>query len=208
MTPEEQAAATAAAAEAAKNNPPANNPPANNPPPKTYTQEELNSIAAREKEQGRTALLKELGIEDVTNYKDSLAKFKEHQESQKTETQKANEKAANEVKAKEAEMARADLLEAKLNVIKAGGLTEFVDDITLLVKARVSTTKTFEQALAEVKEKHPTYFNQTNDPSKSKGTGGKPNAQQQKAGNAGLGQRLAQAQKPATKTESSYFKNK
>jgi hypothetical protein len=210
MTPEEMAAA--AAAEAAKATPPAS-PPATPPADdkKTYTQEELNAIAKREKDSGRLAILKELGLEgtDVKSYKEGLAEFKKHQEAQKTETQKATEKATAEEAAKAVEKARADKAEAKLSVLTAGAKSEFIEDITILVQARVSDSKTFDQALADVKAKHPSYFNVTTDVGKGKGTGGKPNpGQNDQPGKAGLGQRLAQAQKPATENKSSYFKSK
>lgn len=58
---------------------------------KTFTQEDLNRLSGSAREEGRLAILKELGIEDVKDAKEALTKIKEQRESEKTELDKANE---------------------------------------------------------------------------------------------------------------------
>lgn len=54
----------------------------------TFTQEDMNNIVAKNVKEERTKILKELGIENVDNYKKSLEAFNKYQDSQKTELQK------------------------------------------------------------------------------------------------------------------------
>ena len=67
---------------------------------KTFTQDQVNRMMTREKNQGRNAVYKELGI-DPKDTK-TVAQFKAFIESQKTEEQKAAEKESAD-KAKQAE---------------------------------------------------------------------------------------------------------
>ena len=60
-------------------------------PPKTFTQEEVNRMMAREKNEGKKSVLRELGVEDVDSAKNSLAEYAKVLDAQKTDLQKANE---------------------------------------------------------------------------------------------------------------------
>lgn len=61
-------------------------------PPKTFTQEELNGIVAKESKSAVEKILKELGVEDVKGAKDGLSKLKELRDKDKTELEKATER--------------------------------------------------------------------------------------------------------------------
>lgn len=85
---------------------------------RTFTQEQVNRMMTREKNQGRNAVYKELGIDP----KDSktVTMFKAFLASQKTDEQKAQEKEAED-KAKIAEAEnRALIAEAKAEAIMLG----------------------------------------------------------------------------------------
>ena len=66
------------------NNPEQNNPNNNNPnQPQgtTFSQEEVNNLLAREKAQGRAALLRELGFEKEDDLKGIVTKYNEQKEA-------------------------------------------------------------------------------------------------------------------------------
>ena len=58
---------------------------------KTFTQEDVNNVVARESKTAVEKLLKEAGIAPEGDYKASLKAFKDWQDSQKTELTKASE---------------------------------------------------------------------------------------------------------------------
>lgn len=71
---------------------------------KTFTQQDVNNIVARETKSTVERLLKEAGISDGSDYKRSLTEFKKWQDSQKSELELATEKITQaEAKATEAE---------------------------------------------------------------------------------------------------------
>lgn len=75
-------------------NPPAETPPDGTPPPaenppKTFTQEEVNGIVAKESKSAVEKLLKDAGIAPEGDYKASIKAFKTWQDSQKTEIETA-----------------------------------------------------------------------------------------------------------------------
>lgn len=105
--------------------PPAPTPPAQNGPPAGYvSQEEVNRIAAREKDQGRNAALTELqnqlGV-DLDTAKAILKQHKDNEDSQKSEAQKAREAADAEKATAEKEKSEAQKAAHTANVT-----TEFV----------------------------------------------------------------------------------
>ena len=170
---------------------------------KTFTQSEVNAMMAKEKDQGRKAILKELGVEDVKNAKDALDKYKEYLESQKSDLQKAQDAAAETEKNRkllESELVKTN---QKLSVLMAGCPSEKVDDVVVLAQARMNDKTTFEQAIELVKQGYPDMFMQQ---AQSKGTGNNANPQNKGTGqsaNTGYGQRLAAKFKSADKNP--YF---
>lgn len=60
---------------------------------KTYTQQDVNNIVAKESKKAMEKMLKDLGVENVKSAKEGLKKFNEIQEAQKTDLQKAIERA-------------------------------------------------------------------------------------------------------------------
>lgn len=136
------------------NEPPSNDPPPADPP-KTFTQDELNNIAAKEAKKAQEKLLKQLGVDDFANAKDGLAKFKEWQESQKTEAQKQ----ADRLKELETNFTSTSeengTLKAQISAMKAGVVAESVEDVVTLAKTMVSEELDMDAAIAKVVEKYP-----------------------------------------------------
>lgn len=169
---------------------------------KTFSQAELNAMMTREKEQGKRAILKELGVEDVKSAKDGLARYREFLESQKSELQKAQE-AANSAGKEKDDLAR-QLEEAnmRLSVLSAGCIPEKASDICVLAQSRTSDTVTFDDAVKLVKKEYPSLFGQT---AESKGTGGNLNPNRKGLEpKEGLGARLAAGKAPG---KNPYFSN-
>ena len=136
------------------NEPPSTDPPPADPP-QTFTQEDVNSIAAKEAKKAQEKLLKQLGIDDFDSAKDGLAKFKEWQESQKTEA----EKQAERLKELETNFTSTSdentSLKAQISAMKAGVSAESVEDVVTLAKTMVSDELDMDAAISKVVEKYP-----------------------------------------------------
>lgn len=185
---------------------------------KTFTQEQVNKMMTREKNQGRSAALKELGIDP----KDSkmVAMVKALIESQKTDEQKASEKdAETQTKMNEAEQ-RAQVAEAKAEAMMLGVKTQYVDDVVTLALAKMTEDSDLKTIIGEFKTKYPVWFGEAESDDKDdkgakdkvgqKGTGSSVK-QAEKGGKKGepekgLGARLA-AQRRGTGKKSSYWGN-
>ena len=185
---------------------------------KTFTQEQVNKMMTREKNQGRNAALKELGIDP----KDSkmVAMVKALIESQKTDEQKAAEKdAENQTKMNEAEQ-RAQVAEAKAEAMMLGVKTQYVDDVVTLALAKMTEDSDLKTIIGEFKTKYPVWFGESEDDDKGgkdkgkgktgqKGTGSSVKTSKEDKGKGeekSLGARLA-AQRRGTGKKSSYWGN-
>lgn len=185
---------------------------------KTFTQEQVNKMMTREKNQGRSAALKELGIDP----KDSkmVAMVKTLIESQKTDEQKAAEKdAENQTKMNEAER-RAQVAEAKAEAMMLGVKTQYVDDVVILALAKMTEDSDLKTIIGEFKTKYPIWFGESEDDDKGgkdkgkgktgqKGTGSSVKTSKEDKGKGeekGLGARLA-AQRRGAGKKSSYWGN-
>lgn len=185
---------------------------------KTFTQEQVNKMMTREKNQGRNAALKELGIDP----KDSkmVAMVKALIESQKTDEQKAAEKDAEaQNKMNEAEQ-RAQVAEAKAEAMMLGVKTQYVDDVVTLALAKMTEDSDLKTIIGEFKTKYPVWFGESEDDDKGgkdkgksktgqKGTGSSVKTSKEDKGKGeekGLGARLA-AQRRGTGKKSSYWGN-
>lgn len=173
---------------------------------KTFTQAEVTAMMAKEKNQGRMAVLKELGVEDAKTAKDALVKHKEYLDNQKTEVEKLQGESATEKTARLAAEQKITLLEHKFEAMKLGVKPDCVDDIMALAQARVTDTKDFATVVGELKTKYPDFFGESSGSGDeaNKGTGGNVNSKRGALSTTGLGARLG-AQTQATGQKSSYF---
>lgn len=122
---------------------------------KTFTQDDVNAIAAREKKQATERLLKELGIEDFENAKDGMKKFQEWQESQKTEAERQSEKLTNLEKSHADVQAENLSLKAQLSALSHGVKTDSVEDVVALAERLVTEETSMDDAIKQVTEKYP-----------------------------------------------------
>lgn len=185
---------------------------------KTFTQDQVNRMMTREKNQGRNAVYKELGI-DPKDTK-TVAQFKAFIESQKTEEQKAAEKESAD-KAKQAESEhRVAVAEAKAEAMMMGVKPQYVEDAVTLVLAKLGEDTDVKTLLGELKTKYSIWFGESDDEDDKgakgktgqKGTGSsvKQAEKGSKKGEAekGLGARLAAQRKSGAKKSSYWGANK
>lgn len=184
---------------------------------KTFTQDQVNRMMTREKNQGRNAALKELGI-DPKDTK-AIAMVKALIDSQKTDEQKAAEKESeNQTKMNEAEQ-RAQVAEAKAEAMMLGVKTQYVDDVVTLALAKMTEDSDLKTIIGEFKTKYPVWFGESSDDEDKnkdkgkgktgqKGTGSsiKNSDKEKKGEEKGLGARLA-AQRKSSGKKSSYWGN-
>lgn len=176
---------------------------------KTFSQDQVSKMMAKEKNQGRNAVYNELGI----NPKDEeqIKAIKAYIESQKSDTQKATEKALAEQKVLDEANERVRIAEAKAEVMMLGIKTQFVDDAVTLALSKVSDDRDIKSVLTEFKTKYPVWFETEEDKQKqAKGTGSSlknQSGKNSKGEEKGIGARLA-AQRKGSKTKSSYWGSK
>lgn len=183
---------------------------------KTFTQEQVNRMMTREKNQGRNAVYKELGIDPKDTKMVSM--FKAFIESQKTDEQKAAEKESEDkAKITEAEE-RAKVAEAKAEAMMLGIKTQYVEDAVTLVLAKMTEDSDLKTIIGELKTKYPVWFGESEDEDKGnknkgktgqKGTGSSVKSSKEdgkKGEEKGLGARLA-AQRRGSAKKSSYWGN-
>jgi hypothetical protein len=179
---------------------------------KTFTQEQVNKMMTKEKNQGRNAAFNELGIDP----KDTkmVKMFQAFVNSQKSDEQKESEKKSEEEsRIAEAEQ-RALVAEAKAEAMQIGVKSQFVDDIVTLALSKKTDDSDFKTLIGEFKQKYPTWFGEDEKEDKGKSVGKKGTGSSVKTAskddgkteNKGLGARLA-AQRKGTAGKSSYWKN-
>lgn len=186
---------------------------------KTFTQEQVNRMMTREKNQGRNAVYKELGIDPKDTKMVNM--FKAFVESQKTDEQKAAEKETeNQTKMNEAEQ-RAQVAEAKAEAMMLGVKTQYVDDVVTLALVKMTEDSDLKTIIGEFKTKYPVWFGESSDDEDKnkdkgkgktgqKGTGSsiKNSDKEKKGEEKGLGARLAAQRKSGSKKSSYWGNNK
>lgn len=180
---------------------------------KTFTQDQVSRMMTREKNQGRNAALRDLGIDP----KDTKAinMVKALIESQKTDEQKAAEQESeNQSRVEEAEQ-RAQIAEAKAEAMMLGVKPQFVDDVVTLALSKMTEDSDLKTIIGEFKTKYSVWFGESSedegkteskDKTGQKGTGSsvKSSDKEKKGEEKGLGARLAAQRKSGTK-KSSYW---
>ena len=186
---------------------------------KMFTQDQVTKMMTREKNQGRNAAYKEMGIDPKD---DKMVKmFKAFVDSQKSDEQKAAEKESeNQTKVNEAEQ-RAVIAEAKAEAMVLGVKSQYVDDIVILAMAKMTEGSDLKTVIGELKTKYPVWFGESSDKDdkgkdKGKGKTGQrgtgssvKNSDKDKKGEEkGLGARLAAQRKTGGKKSSYWGNNK
>ena len=182
---------------------------------KTFTQDQVTKMMTKEKNQGRAAVLKELGIDP----KDTkmVAMVKAMIDSQKTDDEKNAEKQSEEA-AKIAEAnQRALIAEAKAEAMQLGVKTQFVEDAVTLALAKMTEDADLKTLIGELKTKYPVWFGESDESDDKadkkgkagqKGTGSsvKSDKGKKEDEDKGLGARLA-AQRKSSTAKTSYWGN-
>jgi hypothetical protein len=133
------------------------NPPKQDQQPndKTFTQDDVNNIVAKEVKKAQEKLLKQLGIDDFNSAKEGLQKFREWQDAQKTEAQKQAERLQQLEQQFNAVQQEKETLLAQLAAVKEGVHADFVEDVIVLAQRLVNEDTTIDDAIAKVIEKYP-----------------------------------------------------
>ena len=122
---------------------------------RTFTQEDVNNLVARETKKAQEKIFKELGFEDIKSAKDGFNKFNQYLDSQKTAEQKREEE-FQAIKAKNEEYeATISNLYANNAALKLGVLNESIEDVIILAQREVTDEVTIEDAMKKVIEKYP-----------------------------------------------------
>lgn len=126
--------------------------------PKTFTQEDVSGLIAKETKKAQEKMLKQLGITDFNGAKEGMQKYNEWIESQKTDQQrKDDELATYQTQAQQAEE-KALLLESKLAAFELNVNADDLDDVLVLAKAKGKDD--IKEAIAEVIARYPHFTTQ------------------------------------------------
>ena len=187
---------------------------------KTFTQEQVTAMMAKEKNQGKKSALTDLGFKDEKTAKAAMESYNKFMESQKTAEQiaadKANAETEANTQAKTQAEQRAIVAEAKVEAMILGAKPDCVDDIIALAMAKKTEDGDFKTIVSELKSKYPNLFvdstvktdEEKKEEKKSKagqkGTGGNVSNTKKDSEEKSLGARLATQRKIGAK-KSSYF---
>lgn len=177
------------------------------PGEKTFTQEQVNSMMTKEKNEGKRSILKSLGFKNEEEALEAIKKYNEYQESKKTEEEKNADLLKKTSDEKNEALSRAKTAEYKLACFEAGINKDFIDDVFAIVSSKVTEEKSFEDVLKEMKaeEKYKNFFSNN---SSSSGTGGNPGHSSNNGNdNKSYGKRLGADASKVKKEKSSFFDN-
>mgnify|MGYP001259425758 CR=1 FL=1 len=122
---------------------------------KTFTQEDVNNIAAKEAKKAQEKILKQLGIEDFERAKEGMQRFREWQDQQKTEAERQAERLKELESKYEQATKQNEIYQGQLLALKAGVLPDNVEDVVALAKSKVSEDVDMEEAISQIVEKYP-----------------------------------------------------
>ena len=175
---------------------------------KTFTQDEVNTIGAREKNQGKNSILKLFGCADENAAKTEAEEFKKWKETQLTEEQKRAQEQKKLTDSAAASEQRVIIAESKVTLLSAGVTAESLEDVLAIAMGKVTEEKTLDKVIAEMKkeQKYSGFFGES---SFNGGTGSSAShnkgGQNNSAGN--IGERLAKAKLANTAPKSKFFQN-
>jgi len=136
---------------------------------KTFTQDELNAILAKEKGKEASRILKELGVESTAKGAEAIKELAELRKSQMSKEEKLAAELAEKNSGLTAAEQRAINAETKLAAVKLGVADEYIDDVILLLP---DGDGPIEERLKEFLDKKPVYLKKNN--RDIGGPGGKP----------------------------------
>ncbi len=116
-------------------------------PAKTFTQEDVNSLVARESKAAVEKLLKEAGIASEGDYKAAMKAFKDWQDKQKTDLEKATGANTTLQKERDEALSKATALEQQLAAIGKGIPADRAAKYIKLAEAYLTDKNDFAAAL-------------------------------------------------------------
>lgn len=177
-----------------------------NKPAKTFTQDDINRIAAQEKRQGAASTLKELGFDKLEDAKAAIEAYNKQKQANMTEIERMQQEKAEEAKKAKVAEEKAEFVEQKFAAVAAGCSANNAADVVMLAKSRMTDGKTFEDALEEIKEQYSQMFEKSNNSSGGTGgTGNPPRKPIKPEAEGSRAKRLAENRKSANSQKSSYF---
>ena len=120
---------------------------------RTFSQEEVNGLVAKESKKAQEKIFKSLGFEDIKSAKEGFEKLKAWEDSQKSES----EKSAEALNAKEQELAKALSDNKTLSALKQGVNADSVDDVIALSERLVSDEVSIDDAIKQILTKYPQF---------------------------------------------------
>lgn len=126
--------------------------------PKTYTQEEVNALLAKEKRQGKNSVLKALGLQSVDEGKAAIESAKQVANANKTAEEVAAEALNTEKIARSKAENDLTVAQRTISVMKAGFKPEYVDDVVAIASTKVTEDKDFDAIIEEMKKTHQFYL--------------------------------------------------
>lgn len=176
---------------------------------KTFTQDDVTRMMAKEKKQGRSSAFNELGIDPSNKKMVEAAKAFFSKLSGGDSVDDDASDAADDGKAAELE-SELVVANAKVAAMKQGVNPQYVDDVVTLISARMKQDESvkLDTAIGELKKKYPSWFVvEQNSKNVGKfGTGSSVSANSGKSGDDSLGKRLA-AQRKVSSNKKSYWNN-
>lgn len=141
---------------------------------KTFTQEDVNRMMTAEKNQGRAAAFREMGIDP--NDVSAMNTFKAFMQAM-NQGKDTDQGAQQQIKLAEAE-SRAKKAEAKAEAMQLGVDPQYVDDAVVIIMSKLDDTNDVKTLVGELKTKYPIWF---------KGSGEQDNGGQGTQGNQNQG---------------------
>lgn len=118
----------------------------------TSTQQNNNVDVEKVKGDAIAEYLKSLGVENSDSLQAIVNKAKEDEEANKTDLQKKDDALTATTKELVTEREARVIAEAKLSAIQLGAKPEFVDDLVIVAKAKVTKEKDINAVIAEMKD--------------------------------------------------------
>lgn len=125
---------------------------ANNATTKTQQSTQSNIDVDKVKSEAVSALLKELGYEDVEALKTVTTKAKAEEDAKKSDLEKKDEALTAMTRQLATEREARIVAEAKNAAIKLGAKPELVDDLVIVAKAKVTKDKDINAVITEIKD--------------------------------------------------------
>lgn len=176
---------------------------------KTFTQDDVTRMMAKEKKQGRSSAFNELGIDPSNKKMVEAAKAFFSKLSGGGSVDDDASDVVDDGKAAELE-SELVVANAKVAAMKQGVNPQYVDDVVTLISARMKQDESvkLDTAIGELKKKYPSWFVvEQNSKNVGKfGTGSSVSANSGKSGDNSLGKRLA-AQRKVSSNKKSYWNN-